>query len=300
MELSRLYELCTRYNDHNIEENGKLPGLSIFRRDAVSDFEAFIYEPIICLVLQGSKVTYIGDQAVKLQPGDAMLVSHDLPVTSQIIEASVETPYLAIILSLDLELVRSLYDQVADAPIRDRQARSLASGPADTSWLTPLIRYMELKGNPLDAKVLGPSILREIHYRLLLSAKGQMLRNLLAIDSHASRIARAIKRLISEFRSPLSVSDLAKTAGMSTTSFHEHFKTITGTTPIRYQKDLRLIEARTLLVSRKFAVSAAAFAVGYESPTHFSRDYRRKFGLPPSKELSLSVSTEVEGEFAMN
>ena len=293
MDILRLIELYNRYADEKSGEFSNLPGLSIYRRDAVSDIEAVMYEPVICLILQGSKVTSIGDQSVELSPGDALLVSHDLPVISRITKASAAEPYLALILSLDLALVRSLYDQLADAPMGaapDVPARSLSAAPADPAWLEPLVRYAELAGNPLDARVLGPSILQEIHYRLLLSPIGGMLRSLLLSDSHASRISRAIGRLRAEFRSVLSVSDLARTAGMSVSSFHEHFRTVTGTTPLQYQKDLRLIEARGMLVGKGHAVSEAAYAVGYESPTHFSRDYSRKFGTPPSREASISLS----------
>ncbi|CTQ54972.1 Exoenzyme S synthesis regulatory protein ExsA [Roseibium album] len=286
MEVSRFIELHDRFYTENPEKIQELPGLSVFRRDAESNVEAAIYKPVICLILQGSKVTSIGDQFVELRPGDALLVSHDLPVVSRITRASVQEPYLALILSLDLELLRSLYDQVVDALEPDSDVRSLAVGPADPTWVAPLVRYFELMGNPLDAKVLGPSIRREIHYRLLLSPIGKMLRKLLVADSHASRITKAIQKVRAEFRSPLSVSDLANTVGMSASSFHGHFKSVTGTTPLQYQKDLRLIEARALMVGRNHTVLEAAYAVGYESPTHFSRDYSRKFGLPPSREMS--------------
>jgi AraC-like DNA-binding protein len=286
MDLSRLAALCNRYAVDKSELVQDLPGLSVLRRETESDIEAYIYEPVVCLILQGSKVTAIGDQVVALQPGDALLVSHDLPVVSRITRASVREPYLAAILSLDLGLVRGLYDQVGDASAPDADARSLSAGPADPAWLAPLVRYVELMDAPLDAKVLGPAIRREIHYRLLLSPIGRMLRNLLVTGSHANRIAKAIHKVRTEFRSPLSVSDLAMTAGMSASSFHQHFKAVTGTTPLQYQKDLRLIEARALLVDRNHSVSEAAYAVGYQSPTQFSRDYSRKFGLPPSKDAS--------------
>lgn len=289
MNLSRLTELCNRFCTENPEGIQDLPGLSVLRRQMESDIEAVIYQPVICLILQGCKVTSIGDQVVELQPGEALLVSHDLPIVSRITKASVAEPYLAVILSLDLGLVRSLYDQVGDVSVPDAHARSLSAGLADPAWLAPLVRYLELMDNPLDAKVLGPAIRREIHYRLLLSPIGRMLRNLLVADSHASRVAKAIHRVRAEFRSPLSVSDLAKTAGMSASAFHQHFKSVTGTTPLQYQKDLRLIEARALLVDRNHTVSEAAYAVGYESPTHFSRDYSRKFGLPPSRDASRDV-----------
>ncbi|MCB1461918.1 MAG: AraC family transcriptional regulator [Nitratireductor sp.] len=289
-DLSRLIELATRYVSGIDKDFQELPGLSMFHREATSNIEAFIYEPVMCLILQGSKETSVGDQIVELAPGDALLVSHDLPVISRITRASPGEPYLAAIFSLDLGLVRSLHEQLADAPAHDVMARPLSAGPADPAWLAPLIRYFELMDNTMDAKVLGPSIRREIHYRLLLSPIGGMLRNLLLADSHASRIARAIQKVRTGFRSPLSVPDLAKTAGMSPSSFHEHFKSVTGTTPLQYQKDLRLIEAKTLLVGKSHSVSEAAYAVGYESPTHFSRDYARKFGLPPSRDTSVPVA----------
>lgn len=227
MDLSHLINLATRYH---IDESGnfqRMPNLSIIFRDDVSEIEAKIYEPIVCLILQGSKVTSIGDQRVDLRPGDALLVSHDLPVVSRITTASKPEPYIAVILSLDLELVRSLYVQVADSDLSGAKARSLSAWQADPAWLAPLIRYFKLMDNPMDAQVLGPSILREIHYRLLLSPIGRMLRRLSIADSHASRIAKAIHVLRSEFRSPLSVSDLANRAGMSPSSFHEHFKSVT-------------------------------------------------------------------------
>jgi AraC-like DNA-binding protein len=291
MEISRFIELHDRFYAENSGQYPDLPGLSVFRREAKSDVEAAIYQPVICLILQGKKVTSIGNQFVELQPGDALLVSHDLPVVSRITKASVQEPYLALILSLDLDLVRSLYDQVADALEFDSDVRSLAVSPADPTWVAPLVRYFELMGNPLDAKVLGPSIRREIHYRLLLSPIGKMLRNLIVADSHASRISKAIQKVRAEFRSPLSVAELANTASMSASSFHGHFKSVTGTTPLQYQKDLRLIEARALMVGRSHTVLEAAYAVGYESPTHFSRDYSRKFGLPPSRDMSGATLT---------
>ena len=266
-----------------------LPGLSIYRRECQSDVEAVVYQPVVCLILQGRKVTAVGDHFVELRPGDALLVSHDLPVVSRITEASPGKPYLALILALDLDLVRSLYEQVADALDFETDVRSLSVERADPAWLDPLARYIDLMNQPLDVKVLGPSLRREIHYRLLLSPIGKMLRTLLVADSHASRITKAIQRVRADFRSTLSVPDLARAAGMSPSSFHGHFKSVTGTTPLQYQKDLRLIEARALLISRNHTVLEAAYAVGYESPTHFSRDYSRKFGLPPSKDMPAAI-----------
>lgn len=257
-----------------------LPSLSLYHRDATSEIEGAIYEPVLCLILQGSKVTSIGEHTVPLRPGEALVVGHDLPVLSRITEA----PYRALILRLDLGVVRGLYEQVADLPMPDTPPTPLTAGPAHPSWLDPLARYCASAENPMDAAVLGPALLREIHYRLLLSPQGRALRPHLRADSHASRVSRALHRLRSEFRTPISIPDLAGTAGMSASSFHQHFKSVTGTTPLQYQKDLRLIEARSLLRSVTRSVSDAAYAVGYESATQFSRDYSRKFGTPPSRD----------------
>jgi AraC-like DNA-binding protein len=284
MDLARLIDQSRLYSQKTAEEDRVLPALTVLCRESPSDHEAVVYDPVICLILQGRKETSIGDQFADLGSGDVLLVSHHLPVQSRITFASPQDPYLAVILTLDLDLVLGLRDQLADIVLPDPDGRSLATGRAEPALLGALERYFDLMKNPLDAQVLGPSILREIHYRLLLSPAGAMLRRLLVVDSHASRIAKAILRLRRDFRAPLSLPELARTAGMSTTSFHQHFKAVTGTTPLQYQKDLRLIAARTLLTDRNQSVTEAAYANGYESPTHFSRDYRRKFGKPPGRD----------------
>jgi AraC-like DNA-binding protein len=287
VHLSRLTELSSRYYVDQQHEKHGMPRLSVFCRDAPSQIEVLTYEPALCVIVQGSKTAAIGDQVVNLGPGDALIVSHDLPVVSRITKASPREPYLAAVLFLDLQVLHSLCDQVAGALVVPTvSSRSLSVGLVEASWLAPLVRYFELAGSGLDVKVLGPPTLREIHYRLLLSPAGGMLRNLLIADSHASRVAKAIRQLKSEYRVPLTVPDLAKVAGMSASSFHEHFKAVTGTTPLQYQKDLRLIEAHALLKALSHSVSEAAYAVGYESPNHFSRDYSKKFGVPPSRGAS--------------
>lgn len=277
---------AARYAGNITHESAlSLPNLFVMRKEEISALEAVVYNPVICIILQGAKETTIEMQSVKLQAGDALLVSHDLPVVSKITLASTELPYLALILSLDLGVIRSLYEQVGEAVIEAPNAQSLSAGPADPSWAEPLDRYLALAGNPLEAQVLGPSILREVHFRLLMSPIGGMLRNLLSVNSHASRIGKAILKIRADFREPLAVASMAKTAGMSQSSFHAHFKSVTGTTPLQFQKDLRMIAARALLHGGQGNVASAGFEVGYESPTHFSRDYTRKFGVPPSKEM---------------
>lgn len=280
MELSQLLRQSNRYLTRG---EPSLPRLSVYQRLAVSQIEALIYDPVVCLVLQGSKVTSIGVQQVTLRPGDALVVSHHLPVISRIVSCSPREPYVALILSLDIPLIRSLYAELSEAPFDGRNFNPLTVGTADLSWVEPLTRYLNLADNSMDARVLGPSALREIHYRLLLSPIGQTLRQLLVTESPASRVGKAIQVIREDFRVPLAASTLAEAAGMSPSSFHAHFKSVTGTTPLQYQKDLRLIEAHSLLTEQDRSVSDAAYSVGYESPTHFSRDYSRKFGIPPGR-----------------
>ncbi|QMU56766.1 MAG: helix-turn-helix domain-containing protein [Boseongicola sp.] len=294
MTLATLIERAERYEAKFQTNNASLhPGLIVLRKDRPSAIEAVVYNPVVCLILRGAKETAIGRMSVALSAGDALVVSHELPVVSKITQASSAAPYLAIVLSLDLTVVRSLYEQVgADVP-SDSVARSLSAGAADPIWADALERYLVAVETPLEADVLGPLILRELHFRLLMSSLGGMLRNLLAVDSHASRVARAISRIRADFRQPLAVPDLAQLVGMSASSFHEHFKAVTGTTPLQYQKDLRMIEARGLLQGGNWSVSAASFEVGYESPAQFSREYTRKFGIPPSRDtgrVSLQVA----------
>lgn len=287
MSFARLQDLSAALCALETERSGRiLPAAHIFQRDAVSAFEAVIYNPVICLILQGRKELHLGHRLVAVAEGDALLVSHDLPVTSKITQASPEKPYRALIVSLDLGVLRSLYEQVGAAVSEEHTATSLSASGTDPLWVAPMVRYLELMDAPLDAQVLGPMILREIHFRLLMSPIGGMLRNLLSVDSHASRISRSIQRIRASFREPLVVGDLAQVAGMSPSSFHAHFKSVTGTTPLQYQKDLRMIEARALLARGVSSVSVAGFEVGYESPTHFSRDYSRKFGCSPKHHLA--------------
>ncbi|WP_422050436.1 AraC family transcriptional regulator [Shimia sp.] len=286
MSQDRLQRLAKQFQiNENSPAAAHLPAAHVFERDEVSEFETILYNPFICLILQGQKELLMGQTSITLSPGDAFLVSHDLPVTAKILEASPERPYLALVFALDLGILRGLYEQVGDVISAEASASVLSTTVADPAYIAPMARYLELVNAPLDAQVLGPMHLREIHFRLLMSPIGGMLRNLLLVNSHASRIAKAILQIKEKFREPLVVADLADIAGMSPSSFHEHFKSVMGITPLQYQKDLRMIEARDLIMRGACSVSTVGFEVGYQSATHFSRDYSRKFGSPPRDHL---------------
>ncbi|WP_306260231.1 AraC family transcriptional regulator [Pararhizobium sp. IMCC21322] len=258
-----------------------VPGLVALSNRKPTRLEGMLYNPVICLILQGRKETYIGDRKLSFGQGESLIVSHDLPVMAQITEASLTAPYIAVALSIDLQIIRSLYDQIDDLDDLQSQFCAMDAAKADNELVSAFGRLFELVDNPLEAKVMVPLVLREIHFRILLAKNGGMLRQLLMRDSHASRIGKAIDRIRQDFAAPLSVSELAHIAGMSTSSFHEHFKAITSSTPLQYQKDLRLLQARRLILEGDCTVSSTAFAVGYESPTQFSREYSRKFGIAP-------------------
>ena len=290
MQLTDLIALAREYPNRSEQKDGDaLPNLTVLQISEVSEFDSVVYKPVVCLVLEGAKQTTIGHQSVTLRAGDALIVSHDLPVQSRIISASADKPYLALIVSLELGVLRSLYEQIGSAAEEMMPLRSLSAGPADSAVIETIGRYLSLVNSTVEAEVLGPSILREIHFRLLMSPIGGMLRSLLSIDSHASRVARVIIQIRRDFRRNLSIPELAQSAGMSQSSFHGHFKQVTGTTPLQYQKDLRMIAARDLLRTGHYSVASASFEVGYESPTHFSRDYQRKFGAAPSRESTQAL-----------
>ena len=250
-----------------------------------SPFEASLYEPVLCLILQGRKQVSIGEQTLSFGPGECLLVSHDLPVCSRITRA----PYLALVLKVDVASIRKLYDEVAESALDRELARAAVTHRADPGLLDALRRYLALADSPADAKVLGPLISKEIHYRLLVAPFGGMLRCLIRHDSNASAIARAIGHIRGDLRSPIAIPDLARRVGMSASSFHKHFKTVTSTTPLQYQKELRLLEARRLLKTGGASVTTAAYEVGYESPSQFSREYARKFGVPPSQDKAAAT-----------
>ncbi len=267
------------------DESAQLPGLQVLRSTRTTPIDAVVYHPVVCLILQGEKVVSSGTHSVTLSAGQALLVSHDLPVVSKITRASARQPYLALVLSLDMALVRSVGESIGDRLSSASASQVLSRHQIESNWCEPLMRYLEFRHDPLELELLGPAVMRELVFRLLVSPIGGMLRNRLHAGSHANRIAQAIAHLKREFRVRLTVADLAAVSNMSASSFHEHFKAATGTTPLQFQKDLRLIEARTQLAGGEGSVSQVAFDVGYESATQFSREYARKYGAPPSADL---------------
>lgn len=261
-----------------------LDGLGFVNQSAPSALTCTVYEPVVCLILRGRKRTSTGSTSVDFGPRQSLIVSHDVPVLSEITEA----PYLALILRLDMNVLHSLVDQIEHLPAHDHEPATLDVHETDDELLDALFRYVALSTQPTQAVVLGPLVLREIHFRLATAPHGAMLRRLLQAESAESTINKAIDAIRNNYRSSLSVPDLAGMIGMSESTFHRHFKTITGTTPLQYQKSLRLLEARRLISVGGLQVSSAAYEVGYVSPTQFSREYAREFGVSPRQHSRLA------------
>ncbi len=261
-----------------------VPGFYVVHGVSRDRIEPALYNPSLCVVLQGEKETTAGAESRRVREGDLVVVSHHVPVMVRFTEASVDAPYVALVLDLDLSIARDLDAQMESVEGSASGSAAIEVGPVDRTLLATFERLFRCAEDDEDARILGPLVVREIHYRVLQSVQGRVLRELLHGGSQAGKIARALAHLRRHFREPVAVSEVAELAAMSLSTFHEHFRAVTATTPLQYQKDLRLIEAQRLLRSGESTVSAAAFDVGYESVSQFSREYARKFGRPPRED----------------
>ena len=264
-------------------------GLSVMRFDQLSGILHEIYTPVLCLVLQGAKQVATAASVQEFHAGQGLIVTVETPVVSQVTRASREKPYLALALNLNLPLLHELAAQMDPVHERDVKLGPLfVMDEADDTLIDCAIRLIGLTGRPAAEPILRPGIVQEMHYLLLAGQLGATLRLLARPNSHVQRIARAIALLRSEFARQLSVEVLAAAAGMSQSSFHQHFKAVTSYSPLQFQKQLRLLEARRLMVSEDTSARYAAFAVGYESVPQFTRDYSKRFGMPPRRETQAS------------
>lgn len=253
-------------------------GLYLVRRTTPSELEHTVVQPLVCLVLRGCKLVSLGSGVLSYAAGDTMIVTGNVPTVSRISEASVANPYLALALDLDLSVITDL---VMNAP--EVHSRPSMQEPRD-ELRDALRRLVLLLDRPESLAVLKDGLIREIHHWLLLGRQGLAIRHLGSPDSHARRVARAVAILRGNYAKPVQIERLAAAAGMSRSGFHQHFRAITSLTPLQFQKQLRLIEARRLIVSSGKTLSQVAFDVGYESTSQFSREYARMFGQPPKRD----------------
>jgi AraC-like DNA-binding protein len=262
-----------------------VPGLRMMYVESPPGDLHSVYRPLVCLILQGAKQMTVGREERIFAAGQSVIVSADMPVVGRIVQASPSDPYLAVAVELETTILRELAAQLGGVrPQRPSETRTLFAQDTEAATLDCASRLMRLLDRPDAAPLLRPGIMRELHYWLLSGEHGAALRTLADPDSHASRLAAAVAILRAEFRSRVPIERLAAAAAMSLTAFHKHFKHMTSLTPGQYQKRLRLIEARRLMLDEGFSASSAAFEVGYESVSQFTREYGRLFQAPPKRD----------------
>jgi len=273
-----------------------VPGLALFRREEPTEPMTGMYEPSICMVAQGAKRVQLGDDTYVYDAHHYLITSVHLPTVVQIIEASREKPYLGLRLKFDLkEIAQLMADSNLPPPRTQQSSRGMATGEVTLQLITAINRLVDLLDEEKDIPILAPIIQREIIYRLLVGDQGERLRQIAAAGSQSQQIARAIEWLKGNFDQPLRVDYLAEKARMSTSTFHHHFRTMTALSPLQYQKQLRLQEARRLMLAERMDAANAAFQVGYESPSQFSREYNRLFGAPPLRDITKLRQMAVAG-----
>jgi AraC-like DNA-binding protein len=248
-----------------------------------------VLKPSLCVIAQGSKEVLLGDSRYRYDPSHYLLATIELPRVSQVLEASPERPYLSLRLELAPTLVSSVMEEMgyspSTSPSKHTGARAIDVGPFDVHLLDAVVRLVRLLDTPADTPVLLPLITREIIYWLLKGEQGTRLRHLAILGGNTSSIARAIERLRQDFDQPLRIEDLARELGMSVSGLHHHFKEVTALSPLQFQKRLRLHEARRLMLGEDLDAASAAYRVGYRDASHFNREYKSLFGVPPMRDV---------------
>lgn len=283
-----LLDVASRHADAHADTEGvattPIPGLTLIRATRPSALQYAISKPLVALVVQGRKRVTMGSDVFDFGPGESLVVSADVPTISQVTAASIGKPYYSLVLDLDPALLTDLSVEMKLAPVAD--ASPIRIEPTDAEVANAAQRLLHLLDRPSSVPVLSAQLLREVHYWLLAGRHGIAIRRLGWADGNIQRVAKAVALLRSDYARPLPVEKLAGVAGMSVSSFHQHFRQVTSLSPLQFQKQLRLIEARRRMVADGASASTAAYDVGYESVPQFTREYRRMFGMPPVRDVS--------------
>lgn len=263
-----------------------LKGLHFNRISSPSERLHSVSIPAFCAIAQGSKEVILGSDLYQYDPMRYLLATAELPVISQILEASKQKPYLSIRLDLDPALVGSVMVEAGySSPQKGSSVKAIDVSPLDANILNAVVRLVRLLDSPAEAYILAPLIKREIIYRLLMGKQGDRLRQIAILGGYTHNIARAVERLRKDFDQPLRIENLARELGMSVSGFHQHFKAVTAMSPLQFQKQLRLQEARRLMLGQNLDASSTAYRVGYDDVSHFNREYKRLFGEPPMRDV---------------
>lgn len=272
-----------------------LEGLFLRRYAPTAEPIYAVSQPMLCVIAQGSKEIFLGECCYRYDPFHYLLVTADLPVVGQILEASEDRPFLGLVLMLDAALVSSVMVEAGYAVPQSRASvRALDVSPLGANLLNAVVRLVRLLDAPDEVPILAPLIKREIIYRLLQGAQSSRLRHVARLNGSDHRISEAVRRLHGTFEQPLRIESLAKELGMSTSSFYYHFKAVTDMTPLQFQKQLQLQEARRLMLGEELDAATAGYRVGYNDASQFNREYKRFFGRPPMRDVERLRETRRE------
>lgn len=296
--MNGLVESIARLTENEELRTTAVPGLSLFRRTEPSKPVTGMYEPSVCLIAQGAKRVLLGDDTYVYDANHYLFSGLHLPVIAQVIEASREKPFLGLRLTFNYRDISQLMaDSQLPAPRLQKADRGMATGKLTVPLLNAFRRLVDLHDQKQDIPILSPVIQREIFYRLLVGENGAILCQLAVTGTQSQQVARTVLWLKANFSQPLRVDELAEMANMGTSTFHHHFRRMTALSPLQYQKQLRLQEARKLMLIEHIDAASAAFQVGYESPSQFSREYSRLYGAPPVRNITTlrQQATSVSG-----
>jgi AraC-like DNA-binding protein len=285
-QLRELARLTVKYSKGDGIHPTLIQGLQCIRLSARHQELPHVYQPCVCVIVQGAKQVLLEEEIYRYTPMQFLAVSVDLPLLGQVTEASAESPYLCLAIDIDARTIADLITASGDAGWRRGEtARGLFVGDLDDALLESVVRLARLLDAPRDMPVLAPLALREFHYRLLMSPYGSAIAQMGIAGSNTHKIGQVIRRIKSHYSEPIRVEELASLANMSPSSFHQHFKAVTAMSPVQYQKRLRLTEARHMLLAEQADAASAAYRVGYQSVSQFSREYARMFGAPPRRDV---------------
>lgn len=288
-ELEHIHRSLTEILLRRMPEPGDYPavidGLTTYRRDESLQLDNCIYCPLVTLLVQGFKSSLVGNQVLEYRSGQYMITGVDMPSVSHIREATPDSPFLSMTLFLDRTIIGQLILETPPNLITKNDERGMCVATADIDTLFAFHRLAELLDKPADLPVMGPMIVKELHYRLLTGPHGNRLRQLNTPGSPNSQIASAVTWLKTHFAEPLRIQDLAIKVNMSESTLYRQFKKLTTLSPLQYQKRMRLHEAQRLMVVEKLDANSTSLAVGYESPHQFNREYKRLFGQPPVRDV---------------
>ena len=282
-------QLISLLNKHSYKEELQttaIKDLKFFKLSEPSNKLPVVYNPSICVIVQGKKSVMLEQEIYLYSVFDYLAVSVDLPVVGQVIEASKEKPYLCIQIDIDLHLLSELIAYIDKKLDTNKKTyRALFVGKLDQLLSDCMLRLVKLLDSPNDITILAPIFMKELYYRFLNSEHGYKIAQIAITGSNMQRIAKVIEMLKNNFSKTISIEDMANISNMSPSSFHQHFKEVTAMSPLQYQKRLRLLEARRILLSEMGDAANTSYRVGYESPSQFSREYSRMFGSSPIKDI---------------